>query len=564
LTTVLAEIEAGREAERAGRPLEARGHFEAALQLLRADQALDLAAKLLRWVAWTHTTGGDPHAALDCLEAAEAVAVAMKDDLALASVLNTRAGTLFSMGELDQAESLFERVRDLATSAGARKLEAITDQNLGNVASIRGDAVLAVGRFQASLAKFEALGEASYVGPLLNNIGRLQADLLDDGSAAATLDRARELCVQLGDRHHLIIVEVNRARVMLSAGDAREAIRTAEEASTIARDCGDDRWLGDILLVSGSAHLRLGAAEHALNLLDRAAHAARTREDPKLMADVILEQAQGLRHLGRNRDTLLRLNQARKLFEGLRAQRDLAHVGERLVELETAFLQIVREWGESIESKDAYTQGHSSRVADYACMLAAAVDLPKDEMMWFRMGALLHDVGKVSIPLEILTKPGQLDNSEWTVMASHPVLGVDLLEGIEFPWDVRPMIRHHHERWDGSGYPDAIAGSDIPLEARILTIADVYDALTTTRSYRAAFSHDKAMEIMRAERGKTVDPTLFALFASELSADVVTPRSLATYPGVSATPPEKPRVPLRRGRRSGRRGVTPFAQVSTP
>ncbi len=523
LDAALREVEAGREAERAGRPADARSRFETALRLLQADQALDLAAKLLRWVAWTHTTAGDPHAALDCLEAAEAVAVAMNDDLALASVLNTRAGTLFSMGDLDEAETLFERVRALAVTVGARKLEAISEQNLGNIASIRGDAVLAIGRFQASLSKFEALGEVSYVGPLLNNIGRLQADLLDDGQAATTLARARQMCLDLGDRHHLIIVEVNRARVLLSAGDVRAALETAEGAHAIAVDCGDDRWLGDILLVSGSAHLRLGAPEHALRMLDRAADTARSREDPKLMADVILEQARGLRLMGRNRDTLQRLNQARRLFEGLRAQRDLAHVGERLVELETAFLQIVREWGESIESKDAYTQGHCSRVASYACDLALAVGLPEEEMMWFRMGALLHDVGKVSVPIEILAKPGKLDESEWSVMASHPVLGVELLEGIEFPWDVRPMIRHHHERWDGSGYPDRVAGSAIPLEARILTIADVYDALTTTRSYRAAFSHAAAMDILASESGRTVDPALFELFAQMIARQVVTP-----------------------------------------
>ena len=511
-----ARVSAGQEAERAGHPIEARGHFEAALYMMSADEARDLAAKLLRWVAWTHTTLGDPQAALDCLEAAEAVAAAMEDDLALASVLNTRAGTLFSLGELDQAEELFERVRALAVRVGARKLEAIAQQNLGNVASIRGDGVLALGRFKASLANFEALGETSYVGPLLNNIGRLQADLLEDGEAVVTLGRARELCVERGDRHHLIIIEANRARVMLRSGEALDALRTAEAAQQIASASGDDRWLGDILLVSGAAHLRLGNADAALGFLGRAADVARAREDAKLMADVVLEQARGLRVLGRNRDTLLRLNEARVLFERLRARHRLANVAERQAELETAFLQIVREWGASIESKDSYTQGHSSRVADYACLLAEATGFSAQEMLWFRMGALLHDVGKVSVPLEILTKPGKLDDSEWSVMSRHPVFGVELLEGVEFPWDVRPMIRHHHERWDGSGYPDKLAGDRIPLEARILTIADVYDALTTTRSYRAAFTHEKAMAILSSEVGKTVDAQLFGVFAEAI------------------------------------------------
>jgi putative nucleotidyltransferase with HDIG domain len=520
-----AHIRTAQEAERAGRPQEARAHFEAALMALRWPGEAELAAKLLRWIAWALTNEGDPEAALDCLEAGEAVAASSGDDFGLASVLNTRAGTLFGLGRLDEAEELFDRVQRLAVVVGDLKLEAIAHQNLGTVASIRGDLELALESFKASLTSYEAMGETSYVGPLLNNIGRTQMLLFEDAEAEGTLLRARDLCREQGDRHHLILVEVNRARVMLRAGDAMRALRTAEDARALAAESGENRWLGEILLVSGMSHQRLGNPEIALGFLERAAEISRKRDEPKLLADVVLEQARALRAIGRNRDTLVRLNEARKLFEGLRARRDLENVSERFAELEAAFLQIVREWGESIESKDAYTQGHCSRVADFACMLAHAAGFPPDEMMWFRMGALLHDVGKVSVPLTILNKCGKLDDDEWAVMTRHPVYGVELLEGIEFPWDVRPMVRHHHERWDGSGYPDRIAGEEIPLEARILTIADIYDALTTTRSYRAAFTHQRAMEILASEVGTSVDPLLFELFASE-----VAPRIIASVP----------------------------------
>jgi putative nucleotidyltransferase with HDIG domain len=511
-----AHIRAAQEAERAGRPHEARERFEAALMTLSAASEAHLAVKLLRWIAWAWTNEGDPEAALDCLEAAEAVAEANGDDFALASALNIRAGTLFGLGRLDEAEQLFECVRALAVVIGDIKLQAIAHQNLGSVASIRGDLELALERFKASLTSYEALGETGYVGPLLNNIGRLQVELFDD-EAEETLTRARSMCEAEGDRHHLIIVEVNRARLMLRAGEAIRALRTVEDARALAAETGEDRWLGEILLVSGMSQQRLGNPETALSLLDRAAELGRKREETKLLADVVLEQARALRAVGRNRDTLVRLNEARKLFESLRARRDLADVTKRVAELEAAFLQIVREWGESIESKDAYTQGHCSRVAEYACLLAEAIAFPPDEMLWFRMGALLHDVGKVSVPLAILNKDGKLDDDEWAVMARHPVYGVELVEGIEFPWDVRPMIRHHHERWDGSGYPDRRAGEGIPLEARILTVADVYDALTTTRSYRPAFPHRRAMEILRSEAGQTVDPELLAVFEREVA-----------------------------------------------
>lgn len=517
----LAELVAeGRQAEREGRHTEARAHYEAALHQLYPDCEAGLACKLLRWIAWSHAAEGDAEPALDCLEAAEAVAILDGDDRSLASVLNIRAGTLFNRGDLDEAEALFGRVRLLAVHIKDRKLEAMADQNLGSVASIRGDGELALGRFQSSLAHYEALGERSYVGPLLNNIGRLQLELHAHVDAERTLNRAKLICHEETDRHHLMIVEVNRARVMIQTGRVGDALQVSEDALRIAETSGDARWLADIHLTRGQVRMGMGRHHEALNCLRDADLMARRREDPKLMADVAVALAQVLRAMGQNRETLTKLNEARKLFEFLRARRDLADVGERLEDLEAQFLRIVQEWGESIETKDSYTQGHCNRVAEYACMLAEAADLLEPERHWFRMGALLHDVGKVSVPHDILTKPGKLDDREWAVMTRHPEYGVELLDGIEFPWDVRPMIRHHHERFDGTGYPDKLRGGEIPLEARILTISDIYDALTTTRSYRPAFSHDRAVQILEEERGNAVDPELLDVFITEVAPQV--------------------------------------------
>jgi HD-GYP domain-containing protein (c-di-GMP phosphodiesterase class II) len=128
------------------------------------------------------------------------------------------------------------------------------------------------------------------------------------------------------------------------------------------------------------------------------------------------------------------------------------------------------------------------------------------------MGALLHDVGKIVVPSSILNKPGRLTKEEWRIMKRHPQAGVDLLREIEFPWDIRPMVRHHHEFWNGGGYPDGLAGEEIPRSARILCLADVFDALTTSRSYRGGMSVERALSIMRADVGKLFDPALFSVF----------------------------------------------------
>jgi putative nucleotidyltransferase with HDIG domain len=196
----------------------------------------------------------------------------------------------------------------------------------------------------------------------------------------------------------------------------------------------------------------------------------------------------------------------------MRAGRELADVDQRLNRLEGDFLDEVRKWSESIESKDRYTQGHCERVADLACALASAAGLDSQSLFWFRIGAMLHDVGKLTISSAVLNKAGPLSSDEWALMKQHPVRGVELLAGIEFPWDVVPIVESHHERWDGNGYPHGLSGEKIPMTARILCLADVYDALTSKRSYRTPLSHAEAMHEMRRDVGGQFDPWLFVQF----------------------------------------------------
>src|SRR4029078_921669 len=178
---------------------------------------------------------------------------------------------------------------------------------------------------------------------------------------------------------------------------------------------------------------------------------------------------------------------------------------------EARFLEMAHHWGDSIESKDHYTQGHCQRVAFFACVLADSTGMDSRSLFWFRLGALLHDIGKIIVPTEVLNKAGELSAEEWEIMERHPESGLELVSDIDFPGDVRAIIRNHHERWDGTGYPDGLAGEAIPLAARILCVADVYDALTTPRSYRPGLTHARAAEIMRSSPGQ-FDPQLLETF----------------------------------------------------
>jgi putative nucleotidyltransferase with HDIG domain len=172
---------------------------------------------------------------------------------------------------------------------------------------------------------------------------------------------------------------------------------------------------------------------------------------------------------------------------------------------------MAKQWGDSIESKDRYTQGHCERVAFFSCVLADSAGFNSRSLFWFRIGALLHDIGKIIVPTEVLNKPGKLTDEEWAIMKRHPEAGLELVADIDFPGDITAIIRNHHERWDGTGYPDGLAGERIPLAARILCVADVYDALTTTRSYRPGLTHARAAEIMRGSPGQ-FDPHLLEIF----------------------------------------------------
>lgn len=153
----------------------------------------------------------------------------------------------------------------------------------------------------------------------------------------------------------------------------------------------------------------------------------------------------------------------------------------------------------SVEAKDPYTEGHCARLSKYSVQLAKQLGLPKEEQEALRVGGILHDIGKVAVPEQILLKPGPLTAEERKIMEEHPVKGEYICSPLKSIRLVLPIIRHHHEKMDGSGYPDGLKGERIPLTARILTVVDVYDALTTDRPYRKALSTENALSVMREE-----------------------------------------------------------------
>lgn len=168
---------------------------------------------------------------------------------------------------------------------------------------------------------------------------------------------------------------------------------------------------------------------------------------------------------------------------------------------------------QTIEQRDQYTGGHCQRLATYGLTLGLALGLSRPELLALHRGAYLHDIGKIAVPDAVLFKSGELDSDEWSLMRQHTVRGEEICRPMKSLAPVLPIIRNHHERWDGSGYPDGLKGDKIPLLARILQIVDIYDALTTNRPYKRAHTHAEAIELLQqeADRGWR-DAELVSLF----------------------------------------------------
>jgi len=181
-------------------------------------------------------------------------------------------------------------------------------------------------------------------------------------------------------------------------------------------------------------------------------------------------------------------------------------------ELELAYDNTLAALMSALDARDRETEGHSKRVGHLACLLGTELGLNADELKTIERGSLLHDIGKIGISDTILLKPSELNENEWKIMRTHPDIGARIIEGIQFLQDTLPIIRYHQERWDGSGYPVGLSGKDIPLLARIFSVADAFDALTSDRPYRKMIQSDDAMAYLKEQSGILFDPDVVSAF----------------------------------------------------
>ncbi len=205
--------------------------------------------------------------------------------------------------------------------------------------------------------------------------------------------------------------------------------------------------------------------------------------------------------VGKRRETR-KIGIMRDITERKKAEKELEKSLERL---KKTFEDTVNALVSALERRDPYTAGHQKGVANLACAIAAEMSLPKDKIEGLRLAGLVHDVGKIQIPTEILTKPGHLSETEFLMIKIHPRVGYDILKEIDFPYPIADIVLQHHERMDGSGYPEGLSGDQILLEAKILAVADVVEAMSSQRPFRPALGIGMALEEVSEHRGRLYD-----------------------------------------------------------
>jgi len=501
-----------RARERAARIPEAVASYEAAIAAAELAEEQAVLAEALRRLAVVRHHRGESAEARELCRRSHAVARRAGNGVLAGEALNTLGGIDLETDAVAQARQHFLRALELGGQS--RELRARVEQNLGVLANIQGDVDEALARYGRSLEAYRASNDEHGCAIAYHNLGMASADRQQFDEAERFFRQSYEIAERAGDAYLQGLCLGNRAKVHLARGQDDDARFDAEAALAVFDQLGVEsakadayRVLGMVYRETGRPALAEARFRSAIELAVSAGAALNEAEASRELA--LLYQA-----MGRNQDALALLNAAHRLFGRLDARANLVHVDGKMAELEATYLAVAREWGQSIESADPYTFGHCERVARHAVAVARALGMDEHAQTTVRIGAYLHDLGKVRVPHEILSKPGPLTRDEFEVVQMHPIWGIELLAGVEFPWDIKSVIRWHHERYDGTGYPDRLRGDEIPLSAQVVGIADMYDALTTTRPYRLAFSHAAALTTIKRASGLWSGAVYTAFLAS--------------------------------------------------
>ncbi|MCP4686255.1 MAG: tetratricopeptide repeat protein [bacterium] len=511
--------EKGKAYASTGRIDQAIREYQKVLEFCRDAGNLAIKAETFSQIGQLLGKQGDHDRALGYLQRAIGACRRLKDYHGICKALRNIGVVYVELGEFEEAETHYDEAIELAEQLGESLLYADLVNNLGTIMNMRGDPDRALELYRKSLEIYEAENEIRKAAYTENNLAITLAEQGVAEEAFEYFEKAHDTATGINDASLVLIVNINLADLHLkrgTAGKAREHCQFAEDY--LKKEGLVNGHLVETKKIAGNIALQEKDFETANRRFDEACEISREIGAQFLEAEVLLERGTLYGAMGRHFDALADLEASYHLFTSLKADGKREETEEVIGSIESLYLQIFDSIAKDVDFKDKYTKGHSDRVASLSLLLAKELGLRTNVLKTIVAAALLHDIGKINIEDSILKKPGKLTDKEFAAIQQHPALGVELLRRKEFPWDIKPLILHHHERYDGCGYPLGLKGEDIPLGARIICIADVFDALTSDRVYRPAFAVEKALAIMNEDTGIAFDAVLLKRFVGLIRA----------------------------------------------
>lgn len=505
-------LRAGLERERAGRFEGAVRAYEFAAEMARGLGDNPRQAEALRRLGvLLHLRSRTAEARVLVARSAD-LGRKTRDPSLVGEALNTLASFHLESGELAAARRLFDEA--FGCASGSHRLRAKIEQNLGVAANMHGDHDLAREHYRRAVEAFHAAGDDQGAATAAHNLGCMARERGKLDEAERCFERCRTLAERVGDARLIGLCALSRSELHLTREDfgaAREdaeaALHLFEELDAPMDKSAACRVLGAVFRETSRPILAEARLRSALRLAEEAGWVQGRAEASRELA--LLH-----RRTGRTEESIALLADALRLFGFLDARRDVEDIAVTMGSYEG----IVR---------------HGERVAELSVELAEELGLSAEACAGIRLGAYLHDVGKVKLPPELLKREGPLTPDERELVQQHTLFGELVLADVALPSGVLAIVRSHHERHDGSGYPDRLAGDQIPIEAAIVGLADVYDVITTGRSYRAPLP--QAAALAELERGRHFwSDRLFRAFQRVLERRARGPERPTT---VTAAPP---------------------------
>lgn len=493
--------------------------YQKILNLCRDNTYLSLKSETFTQIGQLLAKQGDHDRALGYLQRAIGAYRRLNDPEGMCKALRNLGVVYVELGEFEEAELTYDEAIKTARETGDRLLYADLINNLGTIMNMRGNWRRALELYRESLLIYEAGQEIRKRAYTENNLAITLSEQGMNDEAFEYFKKAHETGTNINDATLILIVDINLADLYIKRGQLSEAEYHCQKAH---------RYLLDSSLVNGNlvetkkifGKIARHRKDHkaALDFFEEGLTISREIGAKFLEAEVLMERGIVLRDMDRHLDSLADLEASYHIYNQLKAEGKQVEIEKIIKSIEELYLEIFDLMSQKVDLKDKYTKGHSDRVASFALLLAKELSLKSNMIKSIVAAALLHDIGKIKIDDCVLNKNGKLTPEEFELIKQHPGWGVEMLRGMEFPWDIKPLILHHHEKLDGTGYPHGLKGEDVTLGMRIISIADVFDALTSDRVYRPAYDTDKALEIMEKESGSSFDPVLLKCFRNLIKA----------------------------------------------